>query len=509
MTAREKHDPNVEPSPATEARRHSEVKAREPISVAEDSVFEQLLEEVAEPETDLEPVLAPGQQLAAGRFRIVRQLGQGGMGRVYEAHDEAYGAAVALKTLSVRDSGLLLGLKNEFRSLADVRHPNLVELYELICDDELWLLTMELVRGRNFTDWLEERRGAREALEPAYERAVRDVLLPVAKGITALHAAGKVHRDLKPSNIMVAEDGRVIILDFGLVTEARAASRIHERDAVAGTPAYLAPEQAAGLAVTAACDWYALGVIVYEALTGRLPFAGAAAHIVQAKQREDAPALGALAPQVAEDLRSLCHGLLGRDPARRPQAARVLETLGRASTGARREPEKAAVPASERPELGLFGRHAELAELRDAFAEAARGHVVGLWVHGPSGIGKSALVGHFLGERAADAAAFVLRGRCYERESVPYKACDALIDSLSRQLLAWPSSEVPGASPQSPRALTRLFPVLERVPWIAHAARLESGAAQRPASTSAAGLPRAARSAAPDRPASDAGPLHR
>ncbi len=413
------------------------------------------------PDHDATAELRAGDTLESGRFQILRTLGEGGMGRVYAAYDEAYGCEVALKTLRARHAELLFGLKNEFRSLAFVTHPHLVELYELICDGELWFMTMELVDGENLAVWLQQHERERERGNADHERALCDLFRSIALGIDALHAARKLHRDLKPSNIMRAHDGRVVILDFGLVADAHRSAGSDEPGVVAGTPVYLAPEQTLGIAASPASDWYAFGVMLYEALSGTLPFSGEVLGVLDAKRSRDAPPLSA-APYPR--LCRLAEALLARDPARRPPAQAILDVFGASVPSESEAPLRALT--TQPPEPGLLGRDRELAQLRAAFVDAAAGQVVGVWVHGPSGIGKSTLLHHLLSELESQHHALVLRGRCYERESVPYKACDAMIDGLSRQLASFSLARLPEVLPESPRALLRLFPMLGRVPWL-------------------------------------------
>jgi serine/threonine protein kinase len=159
------------------------------------------------------PLLAPGTALAGGRLSILRKLGEGGMGVVYEAFDAQRIGRVALKTLTRLDAANVYRLKNEFRALADVTHENLVRLHELFAEDDAWFFTMELVAGERFDAWARPE----SALD---ERRLRAALPQLVLAMSAIHSAGKLHRDLKPSNVLVTPEGRIAVLDFGLAVDA-------------------------------------------------------------------------------------------------------------------------------------------------------------------------------------------------------------------------------------------------------------------------------------------------
>jgi eukaryotic-like serine/threonine-protein kinase len=294
----------------------------------------------------------------SARFDARRRLGSGAFGVVYEAYDRERQLLVALKTLRSAQSDALYLFKREFRSLADLNHPNLVALYELFAEGHDWFFTMELLRGRSFIDHAWDVPTASEVVttdatrltrstrlnesrveqghhasqhqvapsEPArrvdYDR-LREMLLQLADGLTALHDSGKLHRDVKPRNVMVTTEGRVVLLDFGLVANVTASGADPLSVRVAGTPAYMAPEQAAARPLSAASDWYSVGAMLYETLTGRLPFHGSTLDVLSNKQTLDPPAVETLSPDVPADLSSLCRDLLARDPAIRARAARM------------------------------------------------------------------------------------------------------------------------------------------------------------------------------------------
>ena len=209
----------------------------------------------------------------------MRRLGAGGMGVVYEVHDRVRDEVVALKTLLRTSAADLYRLKREFRSLADVAHPNLVCLYELFVEDERCFFTMELVKGVSFVDYA---RGADRA-QRSDDRLV-DALRQLIEGVSALHRGGKLHRDIKPSNVLVTPEGRVVILDFGLIAELLPQHAGDASDVMAGTPAYMSPEEGSGATPSEASDWYGVGVTLYEALTGAVPFAGPALDVLRREE---------------------------------------------------------------------------------------------------------------------------------------------------------------------------------------------------------------------------------
>ena len=242
------------------------------------------------------------------RFQVLRCLGAGGMGVVYEAYDRERQARVALKTLRSMSADGLLRFKREFRDFLDLAHPNLISLGELFSEGRDWFFTMELVEGTSFLDWVRPSaekgklptfssigpsaktvaeftprvRDAGAALPPLNLERLKKSLAQLTEGLMALHAAEKVHRDIKPSNVLVAPDGRVVLLDFGLATEATREEQLSSSDVV-GTVEYMAPEQAAARPVGPPADWYAVGTMLYEALTGEVPFAGPALEVLMNK----------------------------------------------------------------------------------------------------------------------------------------------------------------------------------------------------------------------------------
>jgi len=433
--------------------------------------------------------------LAGGRFTIQRRIGAGGMGVVYEAWDRDRKQTVALKKLLGTDAVAIVRIKQEFRALADVVHPNLVRLYELIGEEDDWFFTMELIEA---VDFLHYGRGRRAPIpdeattekstlfgrhdrpfeeepaaqvEPDMENIVVDydslrrTLRQLGEGVGALHDAGKLHRDLKPSNVLVTPDERVVVLDFGLTTDV---SAFEKKMTFGGTPTYMAPEQIAEQPATPASDMYAIGVMLYEALTGTLPFSGNFYTMLMQKRTTDPRAPIELVGNVPDDLSRLCEELLRRDPLKRP-AARAL--VSRVTTRQSRAAGQAMMLARPR-ETPFIGRIAQLEELEKAFADSDRHGPVTVMVRGQSGMGKSALVRYFLHEvQRRDPSVVVFTGRCYEQESVPYKAVDSLIDDLARYLKRVSPLEAKALMPTDAAALARLFPVLQELDAVTRARR--------------------------------------
>jgi serine/threonine protein kinase len=438
------------------------------------------------------------------RFIIESTLGQGGMGVVYRARDLQRGSVVALKTINRLFPGALLRFKKEFRALADIAHPSVVQLYDLFAEAEQWFFTMELLDGTDFVKHVRvNERASRtsltrtqtevsqplrtlhtlrtevSAVRPDGTRAsplakansgdpvgnverLRPALLKLLDGVLAIHASGRLHRDIKPSNVMVTTSGRVVLLDFGVVGDLEGdAERVEEN--VMGTPAYMAPEQARGHRVGPPADFYAVGVMLYEALTGQLPFAGTFPQILMAKQEGRPRRPGEVVQGVPADLDTLCMALLERTPEARPEGAEIVARL-RAALPATRSRPRAASLSMTAVASAFVGRERELTTLRHGLSRVAKGESVVTLVSGASGIGKTTLIQRFLKEAAQMPRALVLSGRCYEREAVPFKGLDSVVDELSRWLMLVAPHELTQLLPPNAAELLRVFPVLRGVP---------------------------------------------
>jgi len=382
------------------------------------------------------------------------ELGRGAMGRVYRVRDSASGALLALKTMAADAADDLFGLKREFRTLAELQHPNLVQFHELFSSTESTFFTMELVEGTHFTSAL--RGAARPGEPPDYARLSR-AAAQLAEGVAYLHACNKLHRDLKPSNVLVGDETRVVLLDFGLTTSFVATPREH--GPLAGTLVYMAPELFLRATPAPATDWYSVGVMLYEALTGELPFEPNQT-LVLSKQRERYRRVDELVPGTPPALVELVHGLLRAEPRLRPEFEEVLRLLGHDQQRPSRVSGVSSSPAGQG--VPFVGRTAELQTLERALASAvARGPAL-VTLEGRSGEGKTALISEFLNGVTAQQRALVLRGRCHPSEFVAFNALDGVVDELSDHLSSLGDSAAAWIGPQH-AALCRVFPVLSRI----------------------------------------------
>jgi serine/threonine protein kinase len=207
------------------------------------------------------------QHLMFDRFQVLEDLGAGLQGRVVRAFDVSTRGEVAVKILQLHSAVGLARFKMEFRTLVGLVHPNLVRLGDLFERDQVWAFSMELVRGGDFLSWV------RSDLAGFSEQRLRSGLAQLASALHALHRARLVHRDLKPENERVTPEGRVVLVDFGLVAEHGPSARTASQHLV-GTVGYIAPEVLNGLLATDKSDLYALGAMLYQALTGALPYDG-------------------------------------------------------------------------------------------------------------------------------------------------------------------------------------------------------------------------------------------
>ncbi len=310
-----------------------------------------------------------GRTLA--HYTVTEKIGAGGMGEVYRARDERLGRDVALKVLPdalARDAGRLARFEREARTVAGLTHPNIVVLHSIEEAEGVRFLTMELVTGR----------GLDTVIAPGGLPVARllELSIPLADALSAAHERGVVHRDLKPANIMVAHDGRVKVLDFGLAKLAQEdpeqeatrmvtmQSPISEAGQLFGTVPYMAPEQIRGEPVDARSDLFALGIILYEMATGRRPFSGeSSADVTSAILRDTPVPLRDLRAELPRDLGRIVSRCLEKDRERRFQTAKDVrneleilqrETASRPAAAAPSPVAKPAPPNTDAPSIAVL-----------------------------------------------------------------------------------------------------------------------------------------------------------
>jgi hypothetical protein len=266
--------------------------------------------------------------LLGERYRLVRMMGLGGMGTVWEAEDEILGRPVAVKVLSeslAAGERAVRRFEREAEASARLSGPHIAAVYDFGRSEGRPYMVMELVRGETLADRL-----TREGPLPPQEAA--RIATQVAEALEEAHAAGIVHRDVKPGNLMLTPAGDVKVMDFGIAAAAWAV-RITTSGLVLGTPSYLAPEQAKGEKTTPASDVYALGAVLYEMVAGHPPFvAESPVAVALAHVREDPPPLHQVAEGVPPNLAAASMAALAKDPAERPASAAAFASMLREST---------------------------------------------------------------------------------------------------------------------------------------------------------------------------------
>jgi serine/threonine-protein kinase len=353
----------------------------------------------------LEGVDAPEQ---LGPFHLLRELGSGAMGSVYLAEDRDEERHVALKVLHphlLKRKGFFQRFQREALAGQRVEHPNVVRTLDCsfhVADGTPYcVLVMEYVKGRTLREMLREYSTLPEAL-------VREIARQVAAGLVAIHAAGIVHRDLKPENVLITDDHRVRIMDLGVARHTELATELTQEGQFAGSLLYAAPEQLRGNKVTPAADLYALGVMLYELLSGTNPYRhddpGA---VITAHLETDPERLDRRTEEVSVFFSELIGTLLAKQPEERLADATVLGDAlaegersswwsARERTILRERERRPKVPV--RRETKLYGRETELALCREAWERAKERHGNVLLLEGEAGIGKSRLVDAFVSD---------------------------------------------------------------------------------------------------------------
>jgi beta-lactam-binding protein with PASTA domain/predicted Ser/Thr protein kinase len=274
-------------------------------------------------------------QVFDGRYRVVRKLGTGGMANVYLAEDQELGRSVAIKMLDERhsqDEQFVERFRREAKNAAGLSHPNIVSIYDRGQAEGTYYIAMEYLEGRTLKELLITRG-------PTPLPVAIDYARQILAALGFAHRHGIVHRDIKPHNVLVAPDGRLKVTDFGIARSGT--SQMTETGSIIGTAQYLSPEQAKGAPVTPASDIYSVGIVLYEMLTGSVPFTGDTPLEIAMKHLSSTP----LPPsekrrEVPHELDSIVLRALAKDPADRYQSADEMDAdLARASRGQTVSPE--------------------------------------------------------------------------------------------------------------------------------------------------------------------------
>ena len=256
-----------------------------------------------------------------GRYLIQSLVGVGGMANVYRGVDEKTGNAIAVKVLKeefLDNEELVRRFKNESKAISILDHPNIVKVYDVSVTDRLQYIVMEYVDGITLKEYLKQRGGALTWKETVH------FATQVLGALQHAHSKGIIHRDVKPQNIMLLADGSIKMMDFGIARFSRAQSQTVSDKAI-GSVHYISPEQAKGDKTDARTDLYSVGVMLYEMLSGRLPFDGDGAVSIAIMQISDkAKPLAQVAPNVPEGLRQITEKAMEKDPAKRYQSAQEM-----------------------------------------------------------------------------------------------------------------------------------------------------------------------------------------
>lgn len=257
-----------------------------------------------------------------GRYQLIERVGSGGMAVVYRAQDRALGRIVAIKMLQeslTSDEGFLRRFQREAHAAANLTHPNIVTVHDIGQDGHRYYIVMEYVDGRTLKQLI--RQYAENGRLMPVNR-VLDLTVQICNGVGYAHRANLVHCDVKPQNILVTRDEQVKVADFGIARAMSQATQQLTTDQVWGTPQYFSPEQAAGEMPTPASDVYAIGILMFEMLTGRLPFQAESHTALALKHiQEPPPPVTIYNPSVPKQLEQIINKLLAKEPAGRYRTA--------------------------------------------------------------------------------------------------------------------------------------------------------------------------------------------
>ena len=257
-------------------------------------------------------MIVKGQKIN-DRYQVIRSIGEGGMANVYLAYDTILDRNVAVKVLRgdlATDEKFVRRFQREAMSASALSHPNIVEMYDVGEDDGNYFIVMEYIDGKTLKNLI-KKRGALTVAE------VVDIMLQLTSAISCAHDSYIIHRDIKPQNVMILDDGRVKITDFGIAIASNA-SELTQTNSVMGSVHYLPPEQANGAGATAKSDIYSLGILMFELLTGKLPFNGENSVEIALKQmKEQIPSVCAMNPEIPQSIENVILKACAKNPKNR------------------------------------------------------------------------------------------------------------------------------------------------------------------------------------------------
>lgn len=407
--------------------------------------------------------LCPGTTFAS-RYEVLGPLGQGGMGEVYRVVDTEIGEEVALKVLRpavTADPQSVDRFRNELRLARRISHPNVCRVFHLGEHEGTYYITMELVPGED----LKSRIRRAGPLEPVQ---VLSVARQVCEGLAEAHRSHVIHRDLKPQNVLIDQEGRVHVLDFGIARHL-GSHGMTQTGVVVGTPEYMAPEQIDGTEVDERSDIYSLGIIIFEMTTGRRPFEGPSPLAIAVKhQLSQPPDPRSIIDDTPDELVRLIRRCLAKDKAHRFQTVADLlheiRCVEQALVGQPTVREPGASPPPADGERDLFvAREEELARLHSLLSEALRGRGGVAFVTGDAGTGKTALLSAFAREAERTHSGLVVaRGKCDAHTGMgdPYMPFREILSLLTGDAEALRAAGVEDG--EGPQRLRDLIPCAAR-----------------------------------------------
>ncbi len=310
--------------------------------------------------------MAAGDTFLNKRYRLLGQLGSGGMAVIYKALDERLARTVAIKVLRpslTSDAGFVKRFRNEARSVARLAHPNIVTVHDVGSDQDTHFMVMEYVEGQDLKKII--RRDRLLPVDQALEYAIQ-----ICAGIGFAHRSGYVHADVKSQNILMTKEQRVKVADFGIAQALSDTLPASEQQIVWGSPHYYSPEQAKGLRPTPAADVYSIGVVLFEMLTGELPYSGdSPQELAQAHVNKRVPHVIDVNPAVPENISKIVHRVMQKEPTAR---FRTADQLGKVLNSCRVHSKAYTAPAPARS----FGRSSVPAPSRSAAVAEGSGAAV-------------------------------------------------------------------------------------------------------------------------------------